>query len=79
MNTPIPSAADVSARLTRLSRAEVQRLADASGVPFHTLLKIRSGETSNPGIETVRLFAPHLDAFGAATNSAPGALEAQES
>jgi hypothetical protein len=45
-----------------MSRPDIQRLADLSGVPFHTLLKIRSGETMNPGIETVRLFAGHLDA-----------------
>jgi hypothetical protein len=45
-----------------MSRPDIQRLADLSGVPFHTLLKIRSGETLNPGIETVRLFAGHLDA-----------------
>jgi transcriptional regulator with XRE-family HTH domain len=31
---------------------EVERLAAESGVPFHTLAKIRRGETKDPGILT---------------------------
>ena len=43
-----------------LGHARLQALALASGVPFTTLWKVRSGETANPGIETVRKFLPHL-------------------
>ena len=42
--------------LEALSRAQLQDLSTASGVPITTLWKIRAGETKNPGIETVRLF-----------------------
>lgn len=41
-----------------MTHAEVQSLSRASGVPFTTLWKIRTGETSNPGFETVRQFYP---------------------
>lgn len=60
MDQPIPSAAEIAQRLAPMKYPQIQRLADLSGVPFHTLLKIRSGETRNPGVETVRSFMPHL-------------------
>lgn len=40
--------------------AQLHELANASLVPFTTLIKVRSGETVNPGIETVRKFLPLL-------------------
>jgi len=46
-----------------LSLTELDRLAGLSGVPLSTLTKIRYGQTVNPGIETVRLFMPHLPAL----------------
>lgn len=61
----IPSAADVRSRLTRLSHAQVKALAAASAVPFTTLWKVRTGETRNPGVETVRQFWPHISKAGA--------------
>lgn len=54
----IPAAADVRAALAALSYAQMQDLSRRSGVPFTTLWKIRSGETTNPGIETVKKFFP---------------------
>jgi hypothetical protein len=60
MVTSIPSAAEVRLRLEKLPHAELKGLACASAVPFTTLWKIRSGETRNPGIETVRQFLPLL-------------------
>ena len=60
MNQAIPSAADIAQRLAPMKYPQLQRLADLSGVPFHTLLKIRSGETRTPGVETVRSVLPHL-------------------
>lgn len=62
MNTEIPAAADVQAALKELGHAQMQRLADLSGVPFTTLWKVRQGDTKNPGIETVRTFMPHVEA-----------------
>lgn len=67
MNTPIPSAAEISARLADLKGPQLQRLAELSGVPFHTLLKIKSGETENPRIDTVRQFIGFIDEAGAVT------------
>ena len=62
---PIPSADQVRARLQGLSHAQVKALAEASAAPFTTLWKIRSGETADPRIETVRSIWPHLDALQA--------------
>ena len=60
MNESIPSAAEVAAALAQLTFAQLGRLAYISGVPLTTVYKIKSGETTNPGIETVRKFAPFI-------------------
>jgi hypothetical protein len=60
MDTPLPSIASIRARLSSLGYADVKQLATDSKVPFTTLWKIRAGTTTNPGIETVRLFIGHL-------------------
>jgi transcriptional regulator with XRE-family HTH domain len=62
MDTSIPSSADVRQRLLPLRHAQLQALARASGVPFTTLWKVRSGETQNPGLDTARslLAALHM-------------------
>ena len=57
MSTEIPSAAEIADRLADLKGPQLQRLAQLSGVPFHTLLKIKSRETKDPRIDTVRQFA----------------------
>jgi predicted transcriptional regulator len=56
MNTDLPSVETVQAKLKRLKGAELEALADSSGVPASTLWKIRNGFTPNPGLETVRKF-----------------------
>lgn len=35
-------------------KGELLKAAKASGVPFHTLLKIVTGETENPRIKTIQ-------------------------
>ena len=60
MSTIIPTVAEVKESLTALNHAQLQGLADASGVPFPTLMKIRQGSTSNPGLLTVGKFYPVL-------------------
>jgi predicted transcriptional regulator len=53
----------------------MQELARLSKVPFTTLWKVRSGETENPRIESVRQFLPHLEAartFGSSEVAAQG-------
>lgn len=61
MISVVPTAAAIRQELVALSHAELQHLARLSTVPFTTLWKIRDGTTRNPGIETVRLFVPHLN------------------
>lgn len=61
MHTQIPPISDVQQKLKSLGHAEMHELSRASGVPFTTLWKIRDGVTKNPGIETVRVFLPHID------------------
>jgi hypothetical protein len=56
MNDSIPSATDVRESLAGLTTGQVRAIADKAGVPFTTLWKIKTGETANPGIETVRRF-----------------------
>lgn len=60
METTIPLDLDFKSRLEALGHAGVQELSKNSGVPFTTLWKIKTGETANPGIETVKMFAAHL-------------------
>jgi hypothetical protein len=56
----LPSPEEVQAALKPLSVPDLQKLADASRVPFHTLLKIRDGQTENPRLGTVRQFWLHV-------------------
>ena len=60
MDPYIPSAADLRGMLLALGHAQMQQMAARSGVPFTTLWKLRSGETDNPRLETVRSLLPHL-------------------
>jgi predicted transcriptional regulator len=53
---------DFRLRLKPLGHAGLQELARISGVPFTTLWKIYTGESGNPRIETVKQFAPHINA-----------------
>lgn len=55
-----------------MSYREVKHLALTTSVPFTTLWKIREGTTTNPGIETVRLFIAHLPEATAAQGVAHG-------
>lgn len=41
---------------------QLEKLAELSGVPMTTIYKIKLGDTENPGLETVRKFAPHIAA-----------------
>lgn len=43
-----------------LGHAQMRQMATRSGIPFTTLWKLRSGETDNPRLETVRSLLPHL-------------------
>lgn len=62
MEPNIPSAEELRAALQPFTLKRLHRLAELSGVPMPTIYKIKRGETPNPGIETVRLFMPHIQA-----------------
>lgn len=69
-HSSIPSASDVRQALEVLGHAQMKALAELSGVPFTTLWKVRSGETPNPRLETVRQFMPHIAAASLPKQSA---------
>ena len=72
METHIPSAETVRGMLAALSIKQVAALAELSGVPAPTIYKIKNGDTTNPGIETVRKFIGHIaKAAPAVTNDTP--------
>ena len=56
----IPTAADIRSALAPLTMRQLDVLESLSGVPATTIYKIKLGVTSNPGLETVRAFAPHI-------------------
>jgi transcriptional regulator with XRE-family HTH domain len=58
--TKLPSASEVREALLQLGPAQMQTLANLSGVSLTTLMRIQTGATPNPGIETVRKFLPHI-------------------
>ena len=60
MQKAIPSIAEVRERLAALTRPQLVELSEKTGAPFHTLLKIRRGETLDPRLETVRAVWPHI-------------------
>lgn len=60
MSTYIPSASHLRERMEHLDKGEMESLAKRSGVPFHTLRKLATGETGNPRLETVRQLWPEL-------------------
>jgi predicted transcriptional regulator len=66
MDIKVPTADELRLALSPLSNAQLQELATLSGVPFHTLRKVRSGETVDPGISTVAKFLPHVESVKAA-------------
>jgi hypothetical protein len=66
--TLIPSAADVRSLLAAFPVPRLRILAAQSGVPFGTIYKISTGETTNPGIDTTRRFYGHAKALAAAAH-----------
>ena len=72
MNTiQIPTALQVREALAVLTLKQIEHLAALSGVPWTTIYKIKRGETANPGIDTVRLFLPHVKAATSAPTRTP--------
>ncbi len=60
MKERLPSTKQVRAMLRPLTLLQVQEVGRSSGVPWTTIYKIKRGETTNPGMDTVRKFLPHL-------------------
>lgn len=56
----------IKARLPAATdRAALEKLAQDSGVPFHTLLKIAKGETMDPRVSTVQRLMRHFERLAA--------------
>ncbi len=70
MDAPLLGADAVRKALNPLTLTQLEALASMSGVPFTTIYKIKRGETTNPGIETVRKFLPHIAALLAEVKAA---------
>jgi predicted transcriptional regulator len=70
-----PSSEDLQALLKPLTLRHLTALSALSEVPVSTLYKIRSGDTPNPGIETVRSFMPHIKAAVAAADAPASQLD----
>lgn len=51
--------------LAPMTMRELAELAQASGVPFTTLYKIKLGETLDPKLSTLTKLLPHLPALQA--------------
>lgn len=52
----------VKARLAGTPISRIQDLADATGVPFGTLFKVKYGTTKNPRYDTVKPLAEYFRA-----------------
>lgn len=56
----LPNPEQLRAMMVGMNYAAMERLASVSGVPFHTIRKIRDGETRDPGLNTAHMLWPHL-------------------
>ena len=54
------TAEEIRKRLAPLSWAELKELADDAGLPFHTIRKIASGETTDPRSSTVEALSEYF-------------------
>lgn len=48
-----------------MTKEQLERAAEGSGVPFHTLLKIQNGATNDPRISTIQKLYEYLQARAA--------------
>jgi hypothetical protein len=62
MESNIPSTEELRLRLQALTPGQMRALAAFSGISVHTLIKIGNGQTTNPGLDTVRAFEPYIRA-----------------
>lgn len=60
MTYKLPPMQEIASQLNSMTARQIQLLALLSGVPEHTLLKVRSGKTENPRYGTVRAFVPMM-------------------
>lgn len=55
--------------LSAASWSDVAAMADATGVPIHTIAKIKRGETQNPRVRTVEALLAHISKRPAAKSA----------
>lgn len=56
-----PILSSLLAYLDAASWEDVNRMAEATGVPFHTIAKIKRRETDNPRIKTVEALIAYVN------------------
>ena len=54
MTNKIPSTSEVRELLQKIRQPDIELMSTQSDVPVATIIKIRHGVTTNPGLETVR-------------------------
>ena len=57
-----PILSSLLAHLDSMSWEEVNQMAESTGVPFHTIAKIKRRETDNPRIKTVEALIAYINA-----------------
>ncbi len=60
MAQQLPDYESIVKRLQSMSQPQIEWLARTSGVPFGTLMKIRSGATTKPRYQAIAAIYPHL-------------------
>lgn len=48
-------------RLRRCSRPEIRVISEKTGLPFHTLTKIATGETKDPRVSTIAALTEYYE------------------
>lgn len=56
----LPSPEELRAMMAGMNYAAMERLSQLSGVPFHTIRKIKAGESADPKLSNARALWPHL-------------------
>jgi hypothetical protein len=62
MRLQLSSTEQIRAELAKLDPHQIDALARLARTPRSTILKIRYGQTKNPGLETCRAIVPYIDA-----------------
>jgi len=63
-------------RLRRCSRSDIRVISEKTGLPFHTLCKIATGETKDPRVSTIQALTEYYEAADVTIHAAHDEQEA---